>query len=218
MDKENKYIIWGSSGHAKVLADIIYNERSSIDTLFDNDPKAKSSISNIPLYIGIEGLNHWVNQRNSLDEYLGAIAIGGAKGKERLEIAQIFKNLGLKLPIIKHTTSAIALTAIIKEGSHILANSVISADTIIGKMCIVNNSASIDHECEIGDGVHIAPGAVLCGCVKIDKHAMIGAGAVVLPRLRIGENSIIGAGSIVVRDVPPNSVVVGNPAKKIKQK
>ena len=54
-----------------------------------------------------------------------------------------------------------------------------------------------------------------CG-IKVKKGASIGANATILPGLTIGENSMIGAGSVVVKDVPANAVVVGNPAKIIK--
>jgi len=47
----------------------------------------------------------------------------------------------------------------------------------------------------------------------VKRGASIGSGSTILPRLIIGENSIVGAGSMVTRDVPPNSIVAGNPAK-----
>lgn len=47
----------------------------------------------------------------------------------------------------------------------------------------------------------------------VKRRASIGAGAVILPGVTIGENALVGAGSIVTKDVPPNKIVVGNPAK-----
>ena len=46
--------------------------------------------------------------------------------------------------------------------------------------------------------------------------ASIGSGATILSRLTVGENAIVGAGSVVTRDVPPNTIVVGNPAKVLR--
>lgn len=51
--------------------------------------------------------------------------------------------------------------------------------------------------------------------VLIGRRAFIGAGAIILPGSRIGDNSIVGAGAVVSGDVPPGSVVVGNPARII---
>ncbi len=52
--------------------------------------------------------------------------------------------------------------------------------------------------------------------VRIQKNAWIGAGATILPGVTIGENAIVGAGSVVTRDVLPNTVVAGNPARVIQ--
>ncbi len=53
--------------------------------------------------------------------------------------------------------------------------------------------------------------------VHIGKNCWLGAGVIVLPGVRIGDNSVIGAGSIVTRDIPENSVAVGNPARVIRE-
>jgi acetyltransferase-like isoleucine patch superfamily enzyme len=50
----------------------------------------------------------------------------------------------------------------------------------------------------------------------IKKGASIGSGATILANTSIGENAIVGAGSVVTRDVPANSIVVGNPAKVLR--
>jgi acetyltransferase-like isoleucine patch superfamily enzyme len=50
----------------------------------------------------------------------------------------------------------------------------------------------------------------------VKKGASIGSGATILSNVRIGENAIVGAGSVVTKDVPPNTIVVGNPAKFLR--
>jgi acetyltransferase-like isoleucine patch superfamily enzyme len=54
--------------------------------------------------------------------------------------------------------------------------------------------------------------------VNIGKYCWIGAGTIILPGVKIGDFSIIGAGSVVVRDIPPYSIAVGNPARVIKHR
>jgi acetyltransferase-like isoleucine patch superfamily enzyme len=89
----------------------------------------------------------------------------------------------------------------------------ICARAKIGEYSIINTGSSIDHECILGRGVHIAPNAVLCGCVEIGDNTFVGANATVLPRLKIGKNVVIGAGAVVTKNVPDNTIVVGNPAR-----
>ena len=54
------------------------------------------------------------------------------------------------------------------------------------------------------------------GRVRIGDNCHIGTGALIMPGVTIGENCVIGAGAIVTRDIPPNSVAVGVPARVIE--
>ena len=53
--------------------------------------------------------------------------------------------------------------------------------------------------------------------ITIGKNCWIGAGTVILPGITIGDNSVIGAGSVVTKDIPENSVAVGNPCKVLRK-
>jgi len=53
--------------------------------------------------------------------------------------------------------------------------------------------------------------------IMVEKGASIGSGSTILSNVRIGVNAIIGAGSVVTHDVPPNSIVAGNPAKILRK-
>ena len=58
---------------------------------------------------------------------------------------------------------------------------------------------------------------ITCKPVRICKNAWIGAGATILPGVTVGENAVVGAGSVVTKDVAPNTIVAGNPARLVKQ-
>ena len=53
--------------------------------------------------------------------------------------------------------------------------------------------------------------------ITIGDNVWIGGGAIILPGITVGENSVIGAGAVVTRDVPPNVVAVGNPARVVRE-
>jgi sugar O-acyltransferase (sialic acid O-acetyltransferase NeuD family) len=209
---EARYAIWGSAGHAKVLADLIGLLGGTVVALFDNRD-VPPALPGVPVFVGEAGFASWADSVSAISEVSGLVAIGGDHGRDRIGIQKLFAARGLRLPNIVHPDASVSATARLGAGTQVLARAVVAADARVGDACIVNHAASIDHECVIGDGVHVAPGATVCGLVTLRDNVMIGAGAVVLPRLTIGENSVIGAGAVVTHDLPAGVVAVGNPAR-----
>jgi sugar O-acyltransferase (sialic acid O-acetyltransferase NeuD family) len=206
-------VLWGSAGHAMVLSGIIALQGGRVVALFDNNPDASAALQDVPLFIGEEGFAMWARQQSYLTEVAGLAAIGGARGRDRRAIQARFKAAGLGIATLIHPSASVCQTASIGAGSQVLAQSVVASAARVGQACIINHCASVDHECELGDGVHLAPGATLCGCVRLGENVMIGAGAVVLPRITIGADTIVGAGAVVTRDLPAGIVAFGNPAR-----
>jgi acetyltransferase-like isoleucine patch superfamily enzyme len=109
--------------------------------------------------------------------------------------------------------------------------SLVENDTVIGPRTRVQANAYITAYCTVEEDVFIAPCVVttndnymgrtdkrlelLRGPV-IRRGARIGGGAVLLPGVEIGEEAFVGAGAVVLDDVPPRTVVVGNPARRIR--
>lgn len=207
-------IFWGGTGHAIVLEEIIA-DKYDVLAVFDNNSSINSPFDGIPILYGKDAFQNWVNKVN--DEIHFSVAIGGKYGNDRIAIGYYLKTFGLKPLSIIHQTAVIGKGVKVGEGCHILANTLIGVRSVLGDQVIINNSANVDHECRIGDGVHIGPGAVLAGCIEIEDYAFIGAGATILPRIKIGMNSIVGAGAVVTKDVPGNTIVIGNPAKSYKK-
>lgn len=211
-----QFIIWGSKGHAKVLADVVTLVGGRVCAFFDNDPSAVPSIEGVPIYYGPSGFKRWRETNGDLSSYSGLVAIGGHRGRDRLQVLEYFKAHTINTVSLIHPAATVAPSSKISLGSQVLAGAMISSGSEIGKGCIINNRSGVDHECRIEDGCHIAPGATLCGQVQLAQNVMVGAGAIVLPRLHVGRDTVIGAGSVVTKDLPENVVVCGNPARIIR--
>lgn len=207
-------IIWGSSGHGLVVLDILEKQGMILAASVDRSDQTEPLNPKAPRLLGVEGLDEWLSDKSTSD-FDGFAAIGGPRGEDRLKVMEFFQNRGIATPNLVHAMSNIAESATVGSANQFLAFSNISAGCQIGEGCIFNHGTSVDHESVIGNGVHIAPGATLCGLVKVGDFSFVGAGSVVLPRINIGEHSVIGAGSVVTKDVPPGTLVYGNPARPV---
>ena len=98
-----------------------------------------------------------------------------------------------------------------------MAGAIVNTAAKIGKNVILNTGCIVEHHNQIGDHVHIAPGATFGGDVRILEGVFVGLGAKVLPQTTVGEWSIVGAGSVVTKNVSARTIVVGVPAKAIKK-
>jgi sugar O-acyltransferase (sialic acid O-acetyltransferase NeuD family) len=215
--KTTDMIFWGATGQSRVLRECMESSGLRLVALFDNNNALTSPFPDVPLYFGRGGFEDWISRRNSSAAVAFLVAIGGEKGKDRVEIQQYLESHGLSPIVARHPTAFIADDVVIGLGSQILAHASVCVKTVVGCGCIINTGAIVDHECILGDGVHICPGANLAGCVEVGKCSTVYTGAVVLPRVKIGESSIVGAGAVVLQDVPPYTVVAGNPAKILRK-
>lgn len=124
---------------------------------------------------------------------------------------------GVKFATLIHPSARVSSTSSTGEGTIVSMGVIIASHTHLGRHALVNRGALIGHHTEIGDYATIHPGANIAGACRIGEAAYIGMGAVVIDHVTIGAHSIVGAGAVVTEDVPDNVLVVGVPARVVKE-
>ena len=102
-----------------------------------------------------------------------------------------------------HPSAIVDSSAIIGVGTVIMAGAVIQAGARIGKHCIVNTCASIDHDCIVWDYAHIAPGAHLCGHVEVGEGSLVGVGVGIAPMCKIPPWTLVKARKLEMEPLYP---------------
>jgi len=207
-----KVFIWGASGQGRVILNILREgKKFKVFGFIDNNPKLWGKKVDGIKVLGRENKLASLKKRGIK---LGFVGIGD--NKIRRKISHYLRNQGFSLINAIHPAAIISKTAIIGNGTAIMAGAIINTDAKIGDDVIINTGAIIEHDNIIENGVHIAPGVRLAGGVTIKKGTFVGIGSTVIQYKKIGKNSIIGAGAVVLKNLPDNVLAVGIPAKIIK--
>lgn len=158
----------------------------------------------------------WVDKQALFEPELGlVIGIGQVRRKafiERLEAE------GRRLQTVIHPTAVISPSAVLEEGCVVLAGVIIGAGSRIGRGSVLNRGCTIGHHTTIGAHSFVGPGASVAGEITAGEQVHIAVGATVRDTITIGDRAVIGAGAAAVKDVAPDTTVVGVPARPIEQR
>ncbi|MGO2358383.1 MAG: acetyltransferase [Mesonia sp.] len=204
MEKKRKISIYGASGHGKVVMDILTSTVVyELAYVFDDDETLQSFKK-----LKVES----ATEVEKLQEFPIVFTIGD--NKIRKKIVENTKHI--TAPPMIHIAAVTSASAILGEGSVVMAGAVINADAHLKKHVIINTGAVVEHDCLLEDYVHISPNAALAGNVHVGEGSHIGIGAQVIQGIKIGKWCSIGAGAVIIKDVPNGATVVGNPGRILK--
>jgi len=158
---------------------------------------------------------HWVDQLPRFAQTHRAIC--ALSTTHRSKFTKQAESHGMLFATVVHPTARVSSRSTLDEGTLIGPGVVVAAFTALGRHVIVNRSASIGHHTTIGDHVAIQPGANIAGACEIHDAAYIGMGAVVIDKIRVGAHAVVGAGAVVTKEVPANVLVLGVPARVMKE-
>ncbi len=115
-------------------------------------------------------------------------------------------------------TVFVSKTATIGRGCVLYPNCFVGLNAKLGNFTFCLAGATINHDCVLEERVFLGAGATLAGTVRVGAGSFMGQQCTVRQNLTIGENCLIGTGAVLVKDVPPNSVMAGNPARKLRDR
>ena len=161
--------ILGSGGHGKVVAEIA--ELSGYQkVVFFDDNKDMDSFESWEIQGDTKNL---ISQLSIFDACI--VAIGD--NKIRMEKTKLLLSNNANIVSLIHPFSSVSDLAKLKKGTVVMAGAVINPFVNIGISCIVNTNSTIEHDCLIGDGVHISPNVAIAGNVSIGDETWIGIGS-----------------------------------------
>ncbi|MBQ7317006.1 MAG: acetyltransferase [Clostridia bacterium] len=205
MIKDKQLVIVGAGGHGSVIADIArLNGYRSI--LFLDDACAERA-DGYSVAGKVEDSPRFMADSDFI------LAIGNNATRERLQTW--LSDQGANLATLIHPHAVIGENVTLGKGTAIMAGAVVNPGAAVGDGVILNTCSSVDHDCRVGNFVHIAVGAHLCGTVTVGDGAFICAGATVINNISVCKGATVGAGAVVVKDITEKGTYVGVPARRI---
>lgn len=206
---DNRVLVIGAGGHAKVVADAIGKcgtHRVAGFVVDDRPVLPDETFCQAPVL----HLHALVLRGSGLPRrFIVAIGDNAARRAKTAWLAQ----RGFEPLAVIHPAASIGRGTVCGPGSLVCAGAVLDPDVHIGDGVIVNAGAVVTHDSRVGDFTHLAPGATLGGGCTVGRDAFLGIGALVVPGIHIGDGAFVGAGSLVTENVPEGVRVVGRPAR-----
>ena len=216
MDDSRKVVIFGCSGHAKVVVDIIEsnNNYELIGFIDKFIPKSTSVLD----YTVIGDELSLPKLMNKYKFNKGLVGIGN--NFVRSKVVNLVKKIAPDFEFINciHNSANISKYCKFGVGNVVMPGVSINASSIISDHCILNTNSSLDHDCQMSNYSCLAPNSAVGGNCSIGEYSYVGIGASIFQGVSIDQNCIVGGGSILNRDAKADSIYYGIPAKKVSSR
>lgn len=212
----NGIVVIGAGGHAKVVMDAIERQGMyRIVGLIDDFLPAGQQIYGYPLLGTSTNLPEIAR---NLNISAGFVAVGDNWTRHNVVTQVIALLPDFSFISVIHPGAQIGRGVEVGRGTVIMTGGVVNSDSRVGDFCILNTTASFDHDSVMEDYSSLAPGVITGGNVHIGEFSAVGLGANVLEGRKIGKQTVVGAGALVVKDLPDFCVAYGIPARVIRSR
>ncbi len=199
-----KLIIFGANKHCKIVMDMA--QVCGYEVAGFISPSGKGEYLGLPVYPSVKE----IERPKDYCYFIG-------RGDNMLRKTIFEANPDLEYPNIIHPTAIISKYSKIGTGNLLMPYSVVNAFSTIGDHCIINTSAVVEHDCTVGDFCHVSVKSVMTGACTVGDGVFLGAGSTMRDGTSVGEWTTVGCGAAVVKNLDPNSVYVGCPAKLLRK-
>ncbi len=205
--------IYCCGGMGREIADMAYriniNDKKWSNVIFVDDNVVDRVVDGIEVYTLDEALGKFTNDNLDFIVTAGEPII-------RQKIYEKLSSYNLNYTYITYPGFELSRHSSVNDGTIIHTGAIATCNVHIGVGCLINKHVVIGHDVTIDNYCVISPNVTVGGNVKINEKCYIGSGAIIKNGITIGSNSIVGMGAVVLKDVPQNSVMVGNPAKLLR--
>tara|TARA_R110002050_G_scaffold122032_1_gene240543 strand:+ start:1869 stop:2534 length:666 start_codon:yes stop_codon:yes gene_type:complete len=209
-------LIYGASGHAKVIADIlIENKEHNIIGFLDSFKPVNQDIYGFKILGNLDSLPDLIKEYNISGIIIG-IGDNFIRKNAYSKISKIAPNLEFITAI--HPNAIIAQDVVVSEGTVIMPGTIINVHAKIGRFCILNTKSSLDHDSEMSDFSSLAPSVNVSGNVKIGECSSICLAASIIQNVSIGKYTVVGAGSLVLKSIGDYKQAFGSPISTLKDR
>lgn len=214
-----KILIFGTAGNCIDILEILFeiNEYRGSEVydclgfLDDDEARWGTKIYGIPI----------LGPLSSAPKYNDSYFLNGIGSQSNFwkkhEIIAKAKQPIEKFETVIHPSANISRSTKLGFGTVIFQNVTINSNAYIGNQVEILPNSVISHDDVIGDYCCIASGVCISGDVTIGQSCYLGTNAAIINNVTIGDNCLIGMGSVVLENIPENSVVVGSPARFLRE-
>ncbi|WP_134742400.1 NeuD/PglB/VioB family sugar acetyltransferase [Nocardioides sp. 503] len=179
--------------------------------VLDDDPgRWGTDLGDVPVVGGLAEVRQHEGHR---------VLVCAGRGTARRSIVERLAGLGVhedRYLTLVHPSVSLPADCTIGRGSILLAGVVLTAHVRLGSHVVVMPNATLTHDDDVADYATVCAGAVLGGRVRVGRAAYVGMNASVREGLTVGPGSTLGMGAALTRDLPPEQVWAGVPARRLE--
>jgi len=211
MASNSKLIIVGGGGFCREVIWLARECSESWDIvgiLDDNSTMRGKTFCGIQVIGTIDDCSHYPDASF-------VVAVGSPRTRKSI-VNRMISIGDIKFATLIHSSVLKSEYVEIGDGSIITAGCILTTQITLGRHSIVNLACTIGHDVVAGDYCTVAPGVAISGNVRFGDGVEIGTGSTIIQGLHVEEGSFVGAGAVVSKNIPPNVLAVGCPARQVK--